>query len=222
MPRLAARLPFAVPPPAARRSASFADAARAGGFDYVLLFESSGMYRGEEIVPLLVAAGDRPAGRGVGQPPAVGARHRGVVPVPLPAQRRRRAGQLRRQPRAQPRVPGRSTAATLRTRCPACARCARPMRSTRASTSRAQARQPRAARRAAAAQGGDPRTAGAVLSAVAGSRHAHERARRPARARRSCSRSGSRRRVSAAPTPRQYAADAAAPTPSRQMSRPSW
>jgi 2-phospho-L-lactate transferase/gluconeogenesis factor (CofD/UPF0052 family) len=32
---------------------SFAETARHGGFDYVLLFESSGMYRGEETVPLL-------------------------------------------------------------------------------------------------------------------------------------------------------------------------
>ena len=30
----------------------FADAARAGGFDYVILFESSGMYRGDDIVGL--------------------------------------------------------------------------------------------------------------------------------------------------------------------------
>jgi hypothetical protein len=49
---LAARLPFALRHlPLGIRS--FADTARAGGFDYVLLFESSGMYRGEEIVPLL-------------------------------------------------------------------------------------------------------------------------------------------------------------------------
>jgi 2-phospho-L-lactate transferase/gluconeogenesis factor (CofD/UPF0052 family) len=49
---LAARLPFDV-----RHlrdgERSFAAAARDGGFDYVLLFESSGMYRGEEMVPLL-------------------------------------------------------------------------------------------------------------------------------------------------------------------------
>ena len=50
--RLAARLPFAVEhlPLGAR---SFAERARPGGYDYVLLFESSGMYRGEETVPLL-------------------------------------------------------------------------------------------------------------------------------------------------------------------------
>jgi 2-phospho-L-lactate transferase/gluconeogenesis factor (CofD/UPF0052 family) len=51
-PHLAARLPFAVyhlP----QGVGSFADIARPGGFDYVLLFESSGMYRGEETVPLL-------------------------------------------------------------------------------------------------------------------------------------------------------------------------
>ncbi|HET7217157.1 MAG TPA: 2-phospho-L-lactate transferase CofD family protein, partial [Vicinamibacterales bacterium] len=50
--RLAARLPFEV-----RHlrdgERSFAAAARDGGFEYVLLFESSGMYRGEETVPLL-------------------------------------------------------------------------------------------------------------------------------------------------------------------------
>jgi 2-phospho-L-lactate transferase/gluconeogenesis factor (CofD/UPF0052 family) len=49
---VAARLPFEV-----RHlrdgERSFAAAARDGGFDYVLLFESSGMYRGEETVPLL-------------------------------------------------------------------------------------------------------------------------------------------------------------------------
>jgi 2-phospho-L-lactate transferase/gluconeogenesis factor (CofD/UPF0052 family) len=51
-PHLAARLPFAVRhlPEGVR---SFAATARPGGFDYVLLFESSGMYRGEETVPLL-------------------------------------------------------------------------------------------------------------------------------------------------------------------------
>jgi 2-phospho-L-lactate transferase/gluconeogenesis factor (CofD/UPF0052 family) len=51
-PHLAARLPFAVRhlPDGPR---TFAEAARSGGFDYVLLFESSGMYRGEETVPLL-------------------------------------------------------------------------------------------------------------------------------------------------------------------------
>ena len=69
----------------------FAEAARPGGFDYVLLFESSGMYRGEETVPLLRATGHRAARRGVGQPAAVGPRHRGVVPVPLSPQRRCRA-----------------------------------------------------------------------------------------------------------------------------------
>ena len=51
-PGLAARLPFGLRHlPLGIRS--FADAARSAGFDYVLLFESSGMYRGEEIVPLL-------------------------------------------------------------------------------------------------------------------------------------------------------------------------
>ncbi len=51
-PALAARLPFAVHhlPDGV---GAFAGTARAGSFDYVLLFESSGMYRGEETVPLL-------------------------------------------------------------------------------------------------------------------------------------------------------------------------
>jgi 2-phospho-L-lactate transferase/gluconeogenesis factor (CofD/UPF0052 family) len=48
---LAAQLPFGVRHLPAGRS--FADAVREGRFDYALLFESSGMYRGEEIVPLL-------------------------------------------------------------------------------------------------------------------------------------------------------------------------
>ena len=51
-PRLAARLPFAVRP-LRDGVRGFAEAARPEGFDYVLLFESSGMYRGEETVPLL-------------------------------------------------------------------------------------------------------------------------------------------------------------------------
>jgi 2-phospho-L-lactate transferase/gluconeogenesis factor (CofD/UPF0052 family) len=51
-PHLTARLPFAVRQ-LQEGVRSFAEAARSGGFDYVLLFESSGMYRGEETVPLL-------------------------------------------------------------------------------------------------------------------------------------------------------------------------
>jgi hypothetical protein len=51
-PDLAARLPFALTY-LGDGVDGFADAARAGRFDYVLLFESSGMYRGEETVPLL-------------------------------------------------------------------------------------------------------------------------------------------------------------------------
>ena len=51
-PRLAAHLPFAVRP-LRDGVRGFAEAARPEGFDYVLLFESSGMYRGEETVPLL-------------------------------------------------------------------------------------------------------------------------------------------------------------------------
>jgi hypothetical protein len=51
-PSLAARLPFALHH-LKQGVAGFATAARPDGFDYVLLFESSGMYRGEETVPLL-------------------------------------------------------------------------------------------------------------------------------------------------------------------------
>ena len=54
---LAARLPFGLRHlPLGIRS--FAETARGSGFDYVLLFESSGMYRGEEIVPLLSQLGN--------------------------------------------------------------------------------------------------------------------------------------------------------------------
>jgi hypothetical protein len=49
-PAFAARLPFAVR--SVRDAAAFVDAARAGDFDYVALFESSGMYRGEDLVAL--------------------------------------------------------------------------------------------------------------------------------------------------------------------------
>jgi len=49
-PAFVERLPFPVSTVAG--SASFLDAVRAGGFDYVGLFESSGMYRGEDLVAL--------------------------------------------------------------------------------------------------------------------------------------------------------------------------
>jgi len=48
---LASGFPFEIQHAPAERD--FAAAARQGGFEYVLLFESSGMYRGEETVPLL-------------------------------------------------------------------------------------------------------------------------------------------------------------------------
>jgi 2-phospho-L-lactate transferase/gluconeogenesis factor (CofD/UPF0052 family) len=51
-PRLAARLPLDLQY-LREGERAFAPAARDRGFDYVLLFESSGMYRGEETVPLL-------------------------------------------------------------------------------------------------------------------------------------------------------------------------
>ena len=40
-------------------AAAFVDAVRDGGFDYVSLFESSGMYRGEDLVALLAQLSDR-------------------------------------------------------------------------------------------------------------------------------------------------------------------
>jgi hypothetical protein len=49
-PAFAARLPFTVR--TVPGAAAFVDAARAGDFDYVALFESSGMYRGEDLVAL--------------------------------------------------------------------------------------------------------------------------------------------------------------------------
>lgn len=49
-PAFAARLPFTVR--TVPGTAAFVDAARAGDFDYVALFESSGMYRGEDLVAL--------------------------------------------------------------------------------------------------------------------------------------------------------------------------
>jgi len=51
-PRLASRLPFELQH-LREGERAFATAARERGFDYVLLFESSGMYRGDETVPLL-------------------------------------------------------------------------------------------------------------------------------------------------------------------------
>jgi len=49
-PAFAARLPFVVR--TIPDATAFVDAARAGDFDYVALFESSGMYRGEDLVAL--------------------------------------------------------------------------------------------------------------------------------------------------------------------------
>jgi hypothetical protein len=46
----ASRLPFAVR--TVQDAGAFLDAVRAGGFDYVGLFESSGMYRGEDLLAL--------------------------------------------------------------------------------------------------------------------------------------------------------------------------
>ena len=50
-PRFAARLPF--PVHVVHASSDFVEAVRDGAFDYVSLFESSGMYRGEDLVALL-------------------------------------------------------------------------------------------------------------------------------------------------------------------------
>ena len=50
--------------------------------------------------------GHGPARCGVGQPPAVGPRHRGIVPLPLRRNALARRDQLPRQLRAEPRVPG--------------------------------------------------------------------------------------------------------------------
>jgi 2-phospho-L-lactate transferase/gluconeogenesis factor (CofD/UPF0052 family) len=50
-PGLAAQLPF--PASTVPDASAFLDAVRAGGFDYVAMFESSGMYRGEDLVALV-------------------------------------------------------------------------------------------------------------------------------------------------------------------------
>jgi 2-phospho-L-lactate transferase/gluconeogenesis factor (CofD/UPF0052 family) len=50
-PRFTARLPFTVTP-LPGGDAGFVQTARGGAFDYVILFESSGMYRGEDLVGL--------------------------------------------------------------------------------------------------------------------------------------------------------------------------
>ena len=94
-----------------------------------------------------------------------------------------RRDQLRRQPRAEPRVPAAVRPLHLRhavggARRPH-RRCARDRRA-----ADAQARQPAPARGAAAPQGGDPRDPRAVLPDLARAGEAHERARRPAGARR--------------------------------------
>jgi 2-phospho-L-lactate transferase/gluconeogenesis factor (CofD/UPF0052 family) len=56
-PHFTAGLPFDVRIVA--NSSAFMDAVRDGGFDYVSLFESSGMYRGEDLVALLAQLSDR-------------------------------------------------------------------------------------------------------------------------------------------------------------------
>ena len=106
--------------------------ARGGGFDYVILFESSGMYRGEDLVALA-------SHLAVGRLDAVwGSRRLSVRDIQESYRLRYRknallgADQLRRQPRAEPRVSVAATAATFRTRCRPCARCAPPTRSIRA------------------------------------------------------------------------------------------
>ena len=83
-PAFAARLPFGRAAPAdSGRAASPTPRAPAASTTS-LLFESSGMYRGEEICAAAAShLVDRPAGCGVGQPPPVGARHPGIVPAPL-------------------------------------------------------------------------------------------------------------------------------------------
>ena len=74
-PAFAARAAVRGPRPLPTATARSSSGLRRGEFDYVVLFESSGMYRGEDIVGAGVASDGRPARRGVGQPAAVGARH---------------------------------------------------------------------------------------------------------------------------------------------------
>ncbi len=180
-PRLAARLPLELHYLRDGERA-FAAAARDRGFDYVLLFESSGMYRGRRDGSAAVAARDRAARRGVGQSPPVGPRHRGVLPLSLQRERLRRHGQLSRQLRAEPGV---SHAVRPLHHRHAVGRSGDPgrRRARSARRSRAQEREPRAALAPAAAQGGNPGDSGPIRPARARSREADQRCRGHARAR---------------------------------------
>ena len=103
--RFLGALPFAVHAAAAtrcRRRRALRDALPSGRFDYVMLFESSGMYSGEDVAVAGLPSDARPARRRLGQPAAVGARHPGVVPAALPPNALARRHQLRRQPSAEP------------------------------------------------------------------------------------------------------------------------
>ena len=75
-------------------AAEFQNLLRESSMDFAILFESSGMYRGEDLVGR-VAPGGWPFRRGLGQPAAVGPRHRGVIPPAIPADAARRRDQLR-------------------------------------------------------------------------------------------------------------------------------
>ena len=90
-------------------------------------------------------------------------------------------GQLPGKLRAEPGVSGALRALHHRHAVRLSARCGRRTRSIPEWISAARTRQSRAPRLAAPAQGGDPRVARPLLPAVAGSREADERARRPAR-----------------------------------------
>ncbi len=73
-----------------------------GGFEHLDALRVVGdVQRRRRALADLAPAG-RPAGRRVGEPPAVGPRHRGVVPPEVPAARRDGLGEPARQPRAEP------------------------------------------------------------------------------------------------------------------------
>ncbi len=67
-------------------------------FDYAALFESSGMYRGEDLVSVISPLMSGRLDARVGQPPAVAERHRGVVSASLQPQGAAGIVQLPRQP----------------------------------------------------------------------------------------------------------------------------
>ena len=75
-------------------------------FDYAVLFDSSGMYRGEDLAAIISPLLDGTARCRLGQPAPLAQGHRSLVPTSIQPQRRPRLDQLRRKPRAERGVSG--------------------------------------------------------------------------------------------------------------------